>query len=722
MKKMMTAMLAFFATSTTLKETTLDGSEPLELSADQKAEIDKHFDAAGVAEKFMNEYNKQTAAQSDNDQAKKLAQQFLAEDASTDEEEVDAMDDVEEEDAEDQTASAAVKKLVARVVKLEATNQSLIELNEKLANAPDVTPTEKITGKIKQGMKHSATHLFGSNASYNAFEKRSWNENVKAVMAGTPIDKIEMSNWGSRVVVDQLNEDLGDYARQHSREIIDLLMDGMMLPDHWEFITGVSDEIAFANITSGEVTQSWKAAFLPKNKQEFAAVINKIFDIQIDALWTPKDLKSIEKNFLREIFNEGSDPYKPVFAAYLIQKLLAKARKEDKISLFKGVHYKNVDRNVAGSYLNTMDGYFKLIDNNRNVTFRTIDTPRFTPENTYDVITDLVENKLPYDMRVNANTTMEIGTEVMKWYHDGRELKKGSNTDYTAITGIEGRPNITLVAVAQFEGTGLWTLFPTGTVGWMVDRPGEESNVIIEKQERNLKGMVDYKMGPFVKAFGAEQDPDNPTYENQIFFCNDVPLLTDTYVPTAANDATPSVATHHALRVGQANTAATNITNIDDIAEGQFVYLYGDADANVSTVKNGANIILDDGDFILAKGNKITLVGLAGGKAIEVERYVSGSVAPVQAFVLAADATTANAENGNRFQTVANSAATEFTDIVGAVKGNSYTLIGGSDTNPTSITKATAAKFLLTADVSLTDGASVTLYFNGSKFVETARA
>lgn len=718
--KLLTAMTAFFVGNASMEGVEIKEGESLNLSAEQQQEIDKHFGQEGLADKFMNYHNEQAAAK-DNDAAKKLAQQFLAESKDEDDD-YDASEEEEEEMEEEATATDAVQKLGAKVKTLEANLATANDTIQKLADAPDVTPVETVTGKPKASMKNSATHFRGTNLSFDAFQNRAWNQNAKAVMSGTPIDQIEMTRWGDKVVYTQLEEDLGEYSRTHSNEIVSFLMDEMTLPAHWERVSGVSDEYVSLGLVTGNITQAWKDQFLPNNVQRFEPVINKIFDIQIDALFTPKELKAIEKNYLRTYFVEGSDPYKPRFVTYMFMEILKKARQNDKIALFKGVHDDDTSRSTAGHYLNSMDGYFKLINDNRGVNFTPLDLPAFTKENTYDVINDIFDNKLPYDFKMNSSLICEVGPDVHKWYHKGREAALGANTDYEPITGIEGRTNVQLVSVPQFEHSGLITIFIEGTVGYMVDVPGEESAVTFEREKRNVVGLVDYKLGPFIKAFGASVDPDNPTLDNQMFFTNTVELLKDVYLPGDSNDATPSVEKHHALKLGAANTQATDVTRIDDITAGQYVYLYGDSDANISTIKNGANLILDGGDFALAKGNRMTLLGLAGGKAIEVNRYTAGASAPVTAFVLPADATTANAENGNRFETQANSAATELTDIENAVKNEEYTLIGGSDTNPTSITASGNAKFLLTADVSLTEGTSITLLFNGSKFIETARS
>lgn len=702
-----------------------EAKEKLELSQEDKDKLDRESGQEGFADAFMKYYNEQYAV--DESSANQAYEEFMREFNATEppvagSENEGGEDEPEHQEVPKGDEKSLLQQLKAAVdagKKLLQTNGEQAATIAKLKNLPDDDEPEAIvnTGKSNEKqMKHSKTHLFGSGQSYDGLD-RPWN---RAAADG----KLKSATVWDKVNIDKLNEDLGAYSRRNSNEIMSMVMDGYNIPDHWFLISNVQDEFVFAQIASGEITQGFKKSFLPKNKQRFVPIKNKIFDKQIDITWQPSELKSIEKSWLNQFFNEGSTPYKMSFAAYLWNELLKQARKEDKISIFKGVYFdtENLPDGVSGSFLNSMDGYLKLVEQNRGVTYLAHDLPTLTPANTYDVIQDWVENKLPIDFKNLPGLKLQLGTDAHRWYVESRESKKGLIQDYqrNAMT-VEKFPNIEFVAIPQLEGTGYMDIQPEGNCGLMIDRAGEEGMLTVETNKRAIDVFADYKQGVGFKAFGAKVDPNAALdYNDQVFFSNNVPLATETFVPVTANDATPSVKDHGSLLIGSNNTAATNITQLDDVVAGKTYILRGDSDANISTVKDGANILLNgDADFALNDGNEIVLIGLAGGKVIEYSRKVAGDVAEPEKVVLAADAVTADAADGTHFVTSANTGATAITNILNGVTGEVYTIEGGSNTNSSTI--ADGGNFLLTAAFSAAVGAYIKLKYNGSIFVEIER-
>ena len=705
-------------------EDNVKNGEKLELSEEDKSKLDAAAKIEGFAEKFMNDFNAELQAGGDNAEAMAAIETYMSENSEGEEgDEAEASEEGEatkvEEGKTDKSVSAMVKGMISRTAKLEGQVKQLKFENEKLAALPEGDESvEKIKAGVMKTTKiaHSKTHLFASKDPWNSFEGRPWNAAVRD-------GKIEAAtDWNDPVNIQKINTDLGAYARQNSSKIFDLLMDGLTIPSHWEVISGVSDEYVFLSITTGDITQGFKAQWLPKNSQEFLPIKNKIFDIQIDASWTVTQLKQIERSYLQQFFNNTSSPYKDDFVAYLSAKLIAKARKEDKIAVFKGVHYQTpADATKPGRFINKMDGMLKVISRYRGKAYKSHELGALTEENIYDKINAWVKS-LPYDFRLTPGLKLGLSDYWHKAYHNARERAKGTNNDYVRNeTTVEQFNNVEFVPHAQLEGQDFMYITTSDNLGIMINKPGEENTLTIEKVKRNIDAYADYKLGFFVKALGATDADGNALgYDDQIFFSNEAEVLQDVYVPAASNDATPSVKAHNALIIGSNNTSATSITNIDDIKEGQYVYLFGDSDTNVSTVKNNATIILDGGDFVLSKGSLIRLRGLADGKAIEISRTVSGEESSVEEVLLAADATTADAAEGTIFVTSANTAATAFTDILNAVPGEKYTIKGGSDTNATTI--GNGGKFFLTAAITLTTGVSLTVEYNGSKFIEFSRA
>lgn len=702
-----------------------EANEQLNFSEEDKKKLDAQAKQDGFAEAFMKYYNEEYL--NANADALEAYNQFMQ--AAN----LDPAPNAQEEEGEEADApivpeadaKSLALKLQAVIRKAEGilkTNAQLAADNKKLKDLPEEDIPEAVINfnpKAANTVKHSKTHLFASNLAYDSLD-RPWNKNA-AEASATGIVPKAATVW-DKVNIDKLNADLGAYSRRNANEIMDLLMDGYDIPSNWSVISNIQDQYVFTQITSGQITQAFKKEWLPKNQHHFVPIINKIFDKQIDGEWQPSELKSIEKSWLNMFFNEGSTPYKDSFARYLISILLKRARKEDKIAIFKAVYSDPaLQPTKAGDFLNSQDGFLKIVDDNRGVTYQPHNLATLTPSNTYDVINKWCKEDLPLDIR-NSPLVLGLGNDVHRWYVDGRETAKGTVVDYQKVTGhVEDMPNITFTKHAQLEGTGFVYITTDDNIGLMVDRPGEESQITLEKTKRAINFFADWKLGVYIKAFGANVDPNVAvTYDDQIFFSNNQPLLQEVYVPVAANDATPSLSEHHALKIGGNNTAATDITNFDDGTAGQYVYLYCDDAANAPTIKNNANIVLADGsDFLMAKGDKLTLV-YSNGKYLEYSRTVASEVAEETKVVLAADATTADANNGTWFITSANTGATAITNITNAVVDEVYTIEGGSDTDSTTI--ASGGNFLLSATFTASLGAKLTVKYNGSKFVETSRS
>ncbi|MEX0274311.1 MAG: hypothetical protein AB3N16_08035 [Flavobacteriaceae bacterium] len=705
-----------------------EGTQKLELDEEAKKKLDAEAGQDGFAEAFMKYYNDEYLQT--NAEANEAFSQFMealnqdgptVETADANAEDIEVNDPQEVPTADAKTWAQKLNAVVKKADALLKTNAQLAADNEKLKVLPEEDEPEaviKINTSKQNTVPHSKTHLFSSGKSWDSLD-RPWNERAAKAKPG----QIKGATVWNKVNIDKLNEDLGAFARRNPSEIMSLLMDGYSIPSNWRIVSNVQDEFVFASIVTGEITQGFKRGWLPKNNQRFVPIKNKIFDKQIDITWEPSELKSIEKTWLNMFFNEGSTPYKMSFAGYLLNELRKKARKEDKITIFKGVHYDSalLPEGVPGAFMNSMDGFLKLISKYRDVAYKSHSLGKPTEENIYDYVTNWVK-QLPYDFRILPGLRLGLSGDWHRAYHNAREAKKGTNTDYDANNvSVDQFENIKFQPLEQINGSDFMYITTDDNIGLMVDVPGEEDVFTIEKRRRLIDAFADYKIGVYFKALGAAVDPNAPLdYENQIFFSNDVEVVTDVYVPVASNDATPTVADHSALIIGANNTAATNITQLDDVVAGEFYYLYGNSDTNISTVVNGANIVLDGAaNFALNKGNLLVLIGLADGKVIEYSRTLAGETPEPIKVQLAADATVADAAEGTWFVTQDNTAATAITTIDNALEGEVYTIEGVSDANSTTI--ANGGNFLLTADFTASDGAYLKVRYNGSKFVETKR-
>ncbi|WP_109852807.1 hypothetical protein [Aquimarina sp. AU58] len=698
---------------------------PLEFTAEEKKTIDEATKKDGFADKFMKEYN----AKLDLDGANEAIDAFMKEQGispgpttASEGDEDEGKNPATVLPNVDASLDDKLNAVIKDSKKLKADNKKLAADVKKLKILPEADDPEIIKGNMNKGnIKHSATHLFGIDASYNEFEGRPWNQAAKQASLGQKITA--ETNWNQTANIEKLNQDIQDYFRRDRQQLKPTLLDGLQMKRYVTMISGVSDELIWGTVATGEITQSLKRQYLPKNKVKFEAEKGKVRDIQIDMLFEGYELKKLEKSYLKNFANLGikdSNPYKEVFVRYVVNEIMKRARKEDKIVMGRGVYFNDPERGVPGSFMNNFDGFLKLIDRARDEgKYKTFKLGRPTETNIDDYINNMCE-KLPYEIRILPDLQFVLSPYWKRKYNDARERKKGVNTNYNGDTDfVDDFPNIELVTYDQLESMDFMYITTKDNEYALTDKPGEDGFIQFEKDTRNIKAFGDYKLGTFIAMFGRKQIDGTTGYGNQMFFSNDVALVVDTYIPTAANDATPSLEIHHSLVIGSNNTSATNITNLDDAIPGKKVYLLGDTDTNPSTVKNNTNIILADGDFVLNNGNLLVLNALPGGKFIEVERKTVTTDEEVVQVVLADGATTADALEGRNFITSENAAPTALTNISNAVEDEEYTITGGSDTNATTI--ASSGNFFLSAAITLNDGVFITVVYSNGKFIEVAR-
>lgn len=694
----------------------MSAEEKVNFTDDQKLKLDAAAKKEGFAEKFEAAFNEALVGESANQHII----EFMQTQADGDESPAGEA----KPNAEDASLTQNVETLTATVSTLSKSNKNLEAQVKTLANTKEEDkPLEVIeggpgAGKGQLTAKHSKSHLFASDQSFNAITKdRPWNSRAAAMKSITDISAAT-TDWNT-VNIDKINADFGAYARKNLDKIVDLMRDGFDIPAHWNIISGVSDEVSFAALLTGKITQGKKKKWLPKNKHKFVPQKGKIYDVQIDVTWTGYELKSIEKSWLNSFFNKvNSDPYKMSFVEYLVAKLILQARKEDKIGLIKGVYFPNDEMELPGSFLNAQSGLLKLVETKKGTEYNAFDMGAPTLANIYDYVNSFVA-KLPHDIRILPDLQFPLSHAWMKAYQDKREELKGLQPKFEGKQNhVDGYSNIKFVPLTQLEGQDFMFITTWDNISVLVDKPGEDGVITFEKAKRDVNAFADYKIGIFIHVFGAQMADGNVVgFDNQLFFSNDVEVLQDVYSPVPANIATPTLKYHHSLIIGEHNTAPTDITDFLEETAGRKVYLTGNNDTNPSTVKNGANIVLSGGDCILTTTMLLVLMARSDGKFVEL--YRTDLTAASDEVTIAPDATTADAALGTEFITSANTVVTALTDITNAVDGERYILKGGSDANATTI--ANAGNFTLSAAMTLTDGAWIEVFYNGSKFIETSR-
>lgn len=614
--------------------------------------------------------------------------------------------------AEKKALEDQVKKLTGKVAKLEASQKKSTQTIIKLGGSSeeDVIPSP-VDGKTV--LTHSKTHLFATNNSFDAFTDRPWNQ--RAAKGAT------ISGEYTKVDIAKVNEDLGAYYRENKTAMISFLRVKNRLPAFWNTVSNVQDEIVYSKAFTGEVTQARKKKWLPKGNFEFQPEIAKVFPIQIDLEIQGYELQSMETSWLNHldmVSKDGSKAYKMSFVAFMAAEFLKKAAEEDQIGHIRGVHIPTADdATVAGMAIYKQSGLMKkIIEAKKRRVFKPYSLGVPTLENIVDYIDRFVMT-VPEYWRDMPGMVFYMSNYWVEKYYKRRKLEDGVMPTYDPNKStVERHENIRLVGLPFTNDSGFMFMTTDDNISFLENIPNEKNLLEIETAKRVISLIGDYKIGIHVWAFGYEYPVGQEVKDDkQIFFSNDVEILSDLYVNVDVDVTTPSVKYHTSLKTG-VNTQATSITDILDASVGDFIYIKGNTGANPSTIANAgkfdleANITLDENTLIL-------LYKRGTDDFVEIERWDTSLSNTV---FLAADATTVDADKGKHFVTAANTVATAITDILNAVDGDVYVLEGGSDANATTI--AQSGKFSrISAAMTLGAGEWIKVRFNGLKFVELDR-
>jgi len=404
---------------------------------------------------------------------------------------------------------------------------------------------------------------------------------------------------------------------------------------------------------------------------------------------------------------------------YLAGEFLKKAAEEDQIGHIRGVYVPTLDAATApGLAIYKQRGVLKLI---KEAQTRRVYLPYDLGVPTEENIVDYVEafvNRIPEYWRDMPGMVMYMATYWVEAYLKRREILKGLMPTYEKdkLT-VDRHENIKLYGLPFMNDAKFMFVTTNDNISLLENIPKEKTLLEIEKSKRDISIFADYKIGIHVWAFGYEYPVGvEMSDDKQIFFSNDIEILPDLYINLDPDQTTPSVKYHTSLKTG-INTAATAITDILDSTIGDYIYIKGNSGANPSTIAAAAAKFDLEADVVLNENTLILLYHRGVDDFVEIERW---DVTLSSVVFLADGATTADASLGKHFVTIANTAATAFTDIVNAVDGDVYVLEGGSNTNSTTIA-ATGAFSRITATMTLGKGNWIKVKFNGLKFVELER-
>lgn len=622
-----------------------------------------------------------------------------------------------------QQENAASADLAARMQKLEETNAKLQENLKALGNQPEKITLEQVDKVIRmvdkkdREMVIAQGFVFGENNPWNKVDSaRPWNQALEAKMRG---DLNAMNiHAATEVDISQLETDLGLFISGRKGEIMEWFAPNDQFNSIFPTVTGVKEGDFFVSVDLQELSQQYQKGWTPKGGYQFYDRKPRLFDIKFDQEF--ENLKAIERTWLNDFNREGSDAYKMTFVEYLVSLVLKKALLEYQIAAIKG-EYKDPTTGVAGYAMNILDGILLQINNfESELIAKPFNIGEWTSVNILTFTSQMI-SALPEYVRNRPNLGFYAASEFVKTYWEQRRIQEGTMPTYDpSKSTIPGYDNIRLITVPNEGNSKRVFITPIGNIRQLMgERDGNSSIVHIETSKRIVNVFADYKRAIWptvvgVKSANAQALADRD-YNQQIIWYNNADIPSTEYL-TVDPDMTELSAKRHNMLETPANTVATAITDITDVATGEVVTIKCGALTNASTIADAGNFDLASAWNPTTVGETITLVKRSGGTFIEVSR--DDAIPDVTKFT--ADDATPSVDGGQYFITVDNTGALAITDLDDAVAGTTYYIYGGGGATHTA-TIADAGNFDLTAAWTATAGAELHLYYTGSKFIEIDR-
>lgn len=587
---------------------------------------------------------------------------------------------VEKAKEEGQDDTLAILKAVQEELKTTKANM------QRLADASEKdTPIDEVKKRAVEMIKHSATHVFGSNKEYDAVDGRPWNQAaIKGLTASN-------TDYTDAVTIGKLNGDAAHFFRENPDIVKSLHRDNFELPSFWPKRLRVDDKVTSATILTAEITQGRKYGWLPKNVQEIEAEVGQIYPVQIDAQWSGAELQEIETMWLNSLMNrEGSSPEKWTFVRFLVTELMKKARVEDRISTLNGIFVQTPKTATkAGKFINRQNGVFYQLYKNRDLLkkYRAFNMGDITPENVYDYFhSDDPDNlgflkRLPDEVVAMPNLVVYMHHKVWTWYRAKYKELNGTNQDYKGKPAFfEDYPNIRIETFVDQENPSFVFATFDDNIEILENIPAEKSAFRFQVHLRDIFLLADYKLGVRIIHIGREvREGDPEEFKVQSVWSNDVPIFPDhKYIPVFDNGIGKIEVNYKNMIVDEAwNTDVTEFTNVK---AGQVIKLRGNASmAANKAVKNGLKIDLaGDADFALNTGGTLTLYVKSDLTVMEIGRTTSAPDAPSPDVNFTG--TTINATSANRFNFTGTADAT-LTGITGGVQDKVIRIYGNNTEN-----------------------------------------
>jgi hypothetical protein len=651
----------------------------LDLSAEQVKKLEAAL-GPDYAKKMFSAIDGEIKAHLDKNMDLKAMQDEL--DAIIKENQLNAEDvnRAQEENADEGTVAAKMELLNSSMSAMKKKNGELEAAVQKLMEQPEGdVPTAIIRNLGKTTMEHSATHLFASNKSYDAIDKRPWNQ--RAVKGD-----YKATTFKDDSEIPLLKGDVEHFVRENPEFIESLFNDTDVLPTDWSYTTNVQDRISTGYVIAAEIVQGRKKGWAPKNNFHFDTETGQVYRKKIDIEFDGYELQELENTWIGRIKDmSGSHPWKLSFVAFLLTELSKQQIVDDRNAQINGIYAVGGKGEAPGYAVNSQNGLRYLWYYYRDIVkkYRAFSIGVPTDMNIVDYIEKMIL-MIPENVRKNQGFEIQL-SERWKLAYNKKAAERytlAMNTDegkttYSLNYPID-RPNFKFQVLKDQTQTDFIGITYSKNVDVMEYKPEEKNRFTTTFDGRNMKIFADYRLGIRFIFVGTKKvkDTDPQLFEKQMLWSNDVPVFgTETKVPVFDNKS-------GALQVVYKNMVidegwVTDVTEIDgDFTPGQVITITGNTSlAGAKSIKNGDVFSLTgNADYPLNTAGTITLFVNENKTLRELSRTTTAPA--IASTDVSFTGAALDADMGKIFRYNGTAATTGLTNIINGVEGQSIKIYG----------------------------------------------
>jgi hypothetical protein len=656
-----------------VKELPIDGeNKALNLDAAQRQKI---VDALGeeMAAKAINGIDSEIKTMAQNNLNLKAIQDeidaMVAESGLSAEELATLAND--NADAGDNNAIAALKAIGAK-------NKQQETIIAQLIKEPEGDKPLAVIQGGKGLMKHSATHLFGSGHSYDAFEGgRHWNARLRD-------GGVSATDFNQSGVIPLLQSDLEHFVEENNGTLSSLFNDFRDLPSQWSRHTGVLDRVSDGFIMPDEIVQGRAKGWSPKNKFKIASERGQVYRKKIDISFKGYQLQEMENTWIRSYNKaDGSNPWKMSFIGFLLGELIKQQMLDDRIAQINGIYVESIggDDN-PGANVNSQNGLRYLWYHYRDVEkkYRPFDIGAPTEANIVDHINTMIE-LMPEIERKEQGWEIELSSKWLKAY-----LKRAGELrpQLVNVAADQGKmqyqlnspidyPNFIFQEIIDQTKTDFIGIIKSTNVEILDYNVSEKGKFTITHNRRDTDIFADYRLGIRFKQVGTKLEVGDPrSFEIQKIFSNNMPVFgNEVFAPAFDDESGILKITFPNIEVDAA--WKTNITSIEGATKGSVIRIKGNI--GLAAAKN----LVDAGtldlvsNFDLSTGGTIVLFAKEDGTFKELSRTSLPDVAATTDISFTTGVI--DSKGGSIFR-FTGAVTTAITNIINGVEGKTIKIYG----------------------------------------------